>query len=79
VTRNLTKLEKTSQADYHFLFMKPSGKQLETLRTYLEAGTLKPVIDRIIPFSEIADAFNYSHSGKAKGKIILKISDIEKS
>jgi NADPH:quinone reductase-like Zn-dependent oxidoreductase len=45
----------------------------------LEAGTLKPVIDRIIPFSEIADAFNYSHSGKAKGKIILKISDIEKS
>ncbi len=79
VTHKLTKLEKTSQADYYFLFMKPSGAQLETLRTLIEAGTLKPVIDRVIPFNNIADVFNYSHAGKARGKIILAIADAEKN
>ncbi len=74
VTRKLTALEKSSRAEYHFLFMKPSGAQLETLRTFIEAGTLKPIIDRVIPFSDIAEAFRYSQTGRAKGKIIVKIS-----
>lgn len=74
-TRNLTKLEKETKADYYFLFMKPSGEQLEILGNLLEEGKIKPVIDRVIPFEQINEAFEYSKSGRAKGKIILKIGD----
>jgi NADPH:quinone reductase-like Zn-dependent oxidoreductase len=74
-TLNLTKLEKETKADYYFLFMKPNGEQLETLGNLLEKGKIKPVIDRVIPFEQINEAFEYSKSGRAKGKIILKIGD----
>ncbi|KXN73255.1 hypothetical protein CONCODRAFT_3935 [Conidiobolus coronatus NRRL 28638] len=74
-TRNLTKLEKETKADYYFLFMKPSGEQLEILGNLLEKGKIKPVIGRVIPFEQINEAFEYSKSGRAKGKIILKIGD----
>uniref|UniRef100_UPI00403FA07E NADP-dependent oxidoreductase n=1 Tax=Candidatus Enterococcus willemsii TaxID=1857215 RepID=UPI00403FA07E len=75
VTRNITKLEKTTQADYYFLFMKPSGQQLAILSRMIEEEKIHPVIDRVLPFTQIAQAFEYSHSGRAKGKIILKMFD----
>lgn len=75
VTRDLTKLEKQTGASYTFLFMKPSGVELETLRQLIEADILKPVIDRILPFSAINEALAYSASGHATGKIILKMTD----
>ncbi|GAF18818.1 LOW QUALITY PROTEIN: bifunctional protein: zinc-containing alcohol dehydrogenase [Bacillus sp. JCM 19046] len=43
----LTALEKKHQVDYRFLFMEPSGEQLETIASFIEAGQIKPVIDRI--------------------------------
>lgn len=69
----LTKLEKKHQVEYHFLFMKPSGKQLEIIRELIEAGKIIPIIDRVIPFDDIQKAVAYSESGKAKGKIIVKV------
>lgn len=74
-SRKLTALEKAAKVEYVFLFMKPSGLQLATLTDLIENGKLKPVIDRVIPFSEIHEAFRYSSSGRAKGKIILKMAD----
>lgn len=73
-TRKLTTLEKKTDSHYHFLFMIPSGQQLETLREFIEAGDVLPVIDRVIPLSDIKEAFDYSQSGHAKWKIILKIN-----
>ncbi len=75
VTRNLTKLEKKTGASYTFLFMKPSGPQLATLSHLIEAGTIRPVIDRILPFSQIEEALTYSKSGRATGKIILQMTN----
>lgn len=74
VTRNLTKLEKQTQASYTFLFMKPSGTQLDVLRHLIEAKIIKPVIDRIVPLSEVEEALSYSQSGRATGKIILQMT-----
>lgn len=74
VTRNLTKLEKQTQASYTFLFMKPSGTQLDVLRHLIEAEIIKPVIDRIVPLSEVKEALSYSQSGRATGKIILQMT-----
>ncbi|MBO0481045.1 NADP-dependent oxidoreductase [Candidatus Enterococcus courvalinii] len=74
-TRNLTKLEKQTQASYTFLFMKPSGAQLDILGHLIEAEIIKPVIDRIVPLTKVAEALSYSQSGRATGKIILQMTN----
>ncbi|EJR65404.1 hypothetical protein IIO_01588 [Bacillus cereus VD115] len=72
-SKKLTALEKKHHAQYSFLFMKPSGDQLCTIADYIEAGKIKPVIDRVFPFEDAQKAMEYSESGRAKGKIIIKI------
>ncbi|MGE7988620.1 NADP-dependent oxidoreductase [Lysinibacillus fusiformis] len=69
----LTALEKKHDVQYSFLFMKPSGEQLRMIADYIESGKIKPVIDRIFPFEEAQQAMEYAESGRAKGKIIVKI------
>jgi len=73
ITWNLTKLETKYNVKYSFLFMKPSGRQMEIISELIESGKIKPVIDQIFPFVEAQKAMEYSESGRAKGKIILKI------
>lgn len=53
--------------------MKPSGDQLRIIANYIESGQIKPIIDRIFPFEDTQKAMEYSESGRAKGKIIVKI------
>ncbi|WP_144559812.1 NADP-dependent oxidoreductase [Bacillus thuringiensis] len=72
-SKKLTALEKKHNAQYSFLFMKPSGDQLRIIANYIEAGKIKPIIDRILPFEDAQKAMEYSESGRAKGKIIVKI------
>ncbi|MDR2996384.1 NADPH:quinone reductase [Bacillus cereus] len=72
-SKKLTALEKKYNAQYSFLFMKPSGDQLRTIANYIEAGEIKPVIDRVFPFEDAQEAMEYSEAGRAKGKIIVKI------
>ncbi|MEK5415489.1 NADP-dependent oxidoreductase [Paenibacillus sp. FSL L8-0708] len=73
ITRKLSKLEAKYKVKYSFLFMKPSGSQLEIISELIESGQIKPVIDQVFPFVEAQKAMEYSESGRAKGKIILKI------
>ncbi|WP_068984487.1 NADP-dependent oxidoreductase [Lysinibacillus xylanilyticus] len=72
-TRKLTDLEKQYEVEYHFLFMKPSGTQLEIIREFIEAKKIVPIIDRVVLMDDIQKAFEYSESGRAKGKVIVKI------
>ncbi|WP_088293388.1 NADP-dependent oxidoreductase [Bacillus mycoides] len=72
-SKKLTALEKKHNAQYSFLFMKPSGDQLRIIAKYIESGQIKPIIDRIFPFEDTQKAMEYSKSGRAKGKIIVKI------
>lgn len=70
----LTALEKKYNAQYTFLFMKPSGDQLRIIANYIETGKIKPVIDRVLPLEDAQKTMEYAESKRAKGKIILKIS-----
>ncbi|WP_439873718.1 NADP-dependent oxidoreductase [Bacillus mycoides] len=72
-SKKLTSLEKKHNVQYSFLFMKPSGDQLRTIANYIEAGKIKPIIDRVFPFEDAQKAMEYSESGRAKGKIIVKM------
>ncbi|WP_413116516.1 NADP-dependent oxidoreductase [Streptomyces sp. CY1] len=60
-------------ASYRFLFMHPSGADLEHLAALVDAGELKPVIDRVFPFEQIADAFAFLEQGRAKGKVVVEM------
>jgi len=64
---------KRKEIDYQFLFMKSSGKQLEKITKLIEAGIIKTVIDKVYPFSQTNEALNHVASGRAKGKVIVKM------
>jgi len=72
-SHKLTALEKKHKVQYTFLFMKPSGEQLRIIANFIETGKIKPIIDRVFPFENAQKAMEYAESGRAKGKIILKI------
>lgn len=50
---------------------KPNQKDLLSLKKLLEAGKVKPVIDRRYPFHETAEALRYLEEGHARGKIVI--------
>jgi alcohol dehydrogenase len=58
---------------YRFLFMHASGTDLELLAKLVEDGLLKVVLDRTFEFDQIADAFAYLETGRAKGKVVVKV------
>ncbi|KML44481.1 NADP-dependent oxidoreductase [Cytobacillus firmus] len=72
-SHKLTALEKKNNVEYTFLFMKPSGEQLRIIANLIETGKIKPIIDRVFPFEDAQKAMEYAESGRAKGKIIVKI------
>ncbi|PCG09956.1 NADPH:quinone oxidoreductase [Sphingomonas ginsenosidimutans] len=60
--------------DYRFLFMRADGAQLARITTLVEAGTIKPVIDRRFGFDAVNDAMAYLDSGHAKGKVVIDVA-----
>ena len=58
---------------YRYLFMHPSGSELTELADLIANDTIKPVIDRVFPFRDIAGAFAYLEAGRAKGKVIVQM------
>jgi len=59
--------------DYQFLFMKANGGQLEQITKLIEDRTIKTVIDKVYPFSQTNEALKYVASGRAKGKVVVKV------
>jgi NADPH:quinone reductase-like Zn-dependent oxidoreductase len=58
---------------YAFLFMRANGAQLENITALVEAGIIKPVVDRVFPFESTAEALSYVEQGRAKGKVIIQL------
>jgi NADPH:quinone reductase-like Zn-dependent oxidoreductase len=51
----------------------PRKEDLEVLREFLEAGTVKPVVDRTFALSEAAEAIRYLREGRARGKVVVTV------
>ena len=58
---------------YSFLFMKASGSQLRQITPLIESGAIRPVIDKVFPFDATNEALAYVESGRAKGKVVIKV------
>ncbi len=58
---------------YAFLFMRASGSQLAEITALIEAGSLRPVLDRVVPFEETDRALTELEAGRSKGKVVVEI------
>ncbi len=56
-----------------FFIAKTNRADMEFLRELLEAGKVKPVVDRRYELSETADAFRYLGEGHARGKVVVTV------
>jgi alcohol dehydrogenase len=61
------------RVSYSFLFMKANGDQLREITSLIDAGTIRPVVDRVFPFESTKEALAYVETGRAKGKVVVKV------
>jgi len=59
------------EVGYEFLFMHESGAQLRELSALVEAGAVRPVVGRTVPFAETADALTAMASSGVRGKTVV--------
>ncbi|MBC9712764.1 NADP-dependent oxidoreductase [Streptomyces sp. TRM66268-LWL] len=60
---------------YGFLFMKADGEQLREVARLVEAGRIRPVVDRVFPFAQTREAMEYAEQGRAKaGKVVVAMN-----
>ena len=55
------------------LFMRAEGSQLKKISQLVESGVIRPVVDRVFPFEKTNEALEYIESGRAKGKVVVKL------
>ncbi len=53
------------------LRMRPNGADLEELRRMLEEGQVKPILERVLPFTDATRAHQLVHEGHTRGKVVL--------
>lgn len=67
------RIAKRLSVDFSFLFMKANGSQLKQITSLIEAGVIRPVVDKVFPFASTNEALAYVESGRAKGKVVIKV------
>jgi NADPH:quinone reductase-like Zn-dependent oxidoreductase len=55
------------------LTRRSDGRALEALTPLLEAGAIRPVVDRVLPLDQAAEAHRISESGRVAGKLVLSV------
>ena len=61
------------RVSYSFLFMRASGDQLTKITALIEAGNIRPVMDRVFPFDATNEALAYVETGRSKGKVVVNV------
>ena len=72
--RSFNNMAKKRNQEYHFIFVQSSGEQLSEIAKVLEENQIRPSIDSIYSFEDIAKALVKVDKGSSKGKTIVEIS-----
>lgn len=64
---------KKLNVNFVFLFMRAEGKQLSEITSLIEAGKIRPIIDKVFPFEQVNEAMSYVETGRTKGKVVVKV------
>jgi NADPH:quinone reductase-like Zn-dependent oxidoreductase len=73
LSRKIIRRARKRDVAYSFLFVHPDGRQLAEIGTLLDAGRIRPVIDKVFPFEQAKEALAYLEQGRAKGKVVVKV------
>lgn len=73
MSRKIRRKAAEKGASYSFLFVRPDGAQLAEIGALLEAGSVRPVIDKVFPFAQAPEALRYLAEGRAKGKVVVQV------
>jgi NADPH:quinone reductase-like Zn-dependent oxidoreductase len=73
LSRSIIKKAKARGIDYAFLFMRANGQQLTEIAKLIDAGVIRPVVDKVFPFDQTAQALAYVETGRAKGKVVITV------
>lgn len=73
MSRKVMRLAARRQVSYSFLFVRPDGAQLSQIGQLLQAGSVRPVIDKVYPFAQAPEALAYLAQGRSKGKVVVQI------
>ncbi|NIM19191.1 MAG: zinc-binding dehydrogenase [Candidatus Latescibacteria bacterium] len=57
------------------ILVRPESNQLSELSKLVDAGQIKPVIDRVFPLKDARKAHEHIQEGHTRGKIVLRISE----
>jgi NADPH:quinone reductase-like Zn-dependent oxidoreductase len=69
----IRKAARRSGTSYSFHFMTANGQQLAEITSLIEAGYIRPVVDRVFPFEETKQALDYVETGRTRGKVVIKV------
>jgi alcohol dehydrogenase len=64
---------KRHRVGFSFLFMRAHGAQLREIAALIDSGSIRPVVDRVFPFESTNEAMTYVESGRAKGKVVVRV------
>ena len=53
--------------------MRASGDQLAEITSLIDSGIIRPVVDRVFPFESTNEAMAYVETGRARGKVVVKV------
>ncbi|MBK6833325.1 MAG: NADP-dependent oxidoreductase [Bacteroidetes bacterium] len=68
ISSSARKKAKQLKVSFSFLFMKANGNQLNEITKLIDAGVIRPVVDKVFSFEQTNEALSYVETGRAKGK-----------
>jgi NADPH:quinone reductase-like Zn-dependent oxidoreductase len=75
LNRKVDRLARERRVRFEYLFMRASGEQLERIGALVDQGVIKPVLDKTFPLQAAAEAISYVESGRAVGKVVIRVAD----
>ncbi len=73
LARGTLKKAQARGVTFDFLFMKANGAQLQDITALVEAGHIRPMVERVYPFAETNAAIAQVESGRVKGKVVISL------
>jgi alcohol dehydrogenase len=74
LNRKVDRLAREKRVRFEYLFSHASGEQLERIGALVDQGVIKPIVDKVLPLEAAAEAISYVESGRAVGKVVIRVA-----